>query len=413
MISYMISVSCNLCLLLITVRMLGDFLSRQEVNKRWLVCGSVFFYVATLTVSYFISFPIVNFCINLLCIFIISMAYQGELKKKLLVSFVITVINAASDIIAYILIPAAGTGGINLSFIGTVLIALICERIVWRIFENRGSATPLMVRHGIVLTTIPVCSLGVLYSSARFNYGGYYTVLIAFCILAINVIVFFMYYIMEENHLQQVQNIMLKERAKAYSNELNLLRVTQDKVRSLQHDMRHHLIEIEGMVNKQEWNNIKAYLESMRAAMKNPQEYVYSGNVEVDSLLNVLLQKAHERLKTVEERIVLPEEMKIDTFQFNVIIGNLLENAIRASEESEDQFLAIDMEVSKGVLFLTVKNTFKEIIQSNDRFITTKKDGENHGIGLKNVRNMIVESKGDMRVSIEGNLFITSVMLYI
>ena len=108
-----------------------------------------------------------------------------------------------------------------------------------------------------------------------------------------------------------------------------------------------------------------AYLSSMQEFMQNPSEYVYTGNEALDSLLNFKLQSAKETLKKVETDIVLPEKMKLRSFDFNVIVGNLLDNAIASSIQTEEQYLKLRMRMGNGVLFLFISifiNLFSDII---------------------------------------------------
>lgn len=404
---------CDFSLLIIIIHMLGDFLTYKDIKKYWLAGGSIIFLVFTLAASRSISVPIINFLVNTICVFILSLAFMGSIKKKILVSSVITIINAAGDIIAYMLItPGDEPETINLSFIGTVLIILICERIIKRIFKDKEK-TEFMAYQGMILIIIPLCSLGIIYCSARNNYGKYFTFVIALCVLIINVTVFYLYRILEEDYLRKMRNIELEEQIKAYSNELNIIAESQNRVRSLQHDMNHHLIEIEGLYNRRKWEDIKNYLDNMKKSLNNMDEYVYSGHLEIDSLLNFLLRKAHDKLYKVDVKINIPEDIELNIFKFNIIVGNLVENAVRASEESEDKIFYMNLEANKGILFLTIKNSYKKIVKDGNSYISTKTDKNSHGIGLKNVERIIKETHGNIDISTDGDFFIVKVILYV
>ena len=51
----------------------------------------------------------------------------------------------------------------------------------------------------------------------------------------------------------------------------------------------------------------------------------------------------------------------------------------------------------------------ESIINQNQKFITTKEDKLNHGIGLENVRRTVKKYDGDMRISQENERFIVSI----
>ena len=45
----------------------------------------------------------------------------------------------------------------------------------------------------------------------------------------------------------------------------------------------------------------------------------------VDSLLNYKIQKANEVLNVVETKISIPEQLRLHSFDLNVLLGNLLD----------------------------------------------------------------------------------------
>lgn len=390
-----------------------DFLITEKVNKPIIITGTVIFYLTTYLASHFISITIVNFIVNLLSIFIISCGFQSSIKKKALVSLTITIINATSDICAYILMPSIPDKEyINLSFIGTVLIIQICERIVRELLKNKESIK-IFPANGTALIIIPICSLGIIYSSARENYGKLYTVVIAVCVLGINIVVFYLYRIVEESFSHHIQHMEMEQKIKAYSYELEVMTKSQSKVRSLRHDMHHHLIEIEGMAYNKEWKKLLQYLEEMRNAIDDSGEHVYTNNFEINSVLNYLLQKAHEKLKSVTINICIPEDFNPNMFKLNVVIGNLIENAIYASEFSKEKTFLFEMQLYKGMLFIKVKNSYEgELEKIGNEILTAKADKDMHGIGLKNVKRIVEETNGYIDISTEGKQFMVSVMLY-
>ena len=69
--------------------------------------------------------------------------------------------------------------------------------------------------------------------------------------------------------------------------------------------------------------------------------------MEIDSVLNYMLQKAREELETVIVKVMLPEKLK-HAFDINVMIGNLLENAIEAARQTEQKYLNVNIALKKG-----------------------------------------------------------------
>ena len=51
----------------------------------------------------------------------------------------------------------------------------------------------------------------------------------------------------------------------------------------------------------------------------------------------------------------------------------------------------------------------ESVINQKQKFITTKEDKQNHGIGLENVSRTVKKYDGDMRISQENERFIVTI----
>jgi sensor histidine kinase regulating citrate/malate metabolism len=189
---------------------------------------------------------------------------------------------------------------------------------------------------------------------------------------------------------------------------------SQNRIRALRHDMKNHILALQVLVQKKEMEEADNYLHSMQDFMKNPQEYVTTGNDTIDSLLNYKIQKAKDVLKMVEMNISIPENLNFHSFDLNVVLGNLLDNAIDASVQTDEKKLKITMKLDKGVLFLNICNSCREIANGKKTMLeTTKYDKTNHGIGLKNVRRIVEKYHGDMEFICENDSMEADIMMYI
>ncbi len=148
--------------------------------------------------------------------------------------------------------------------------------------------------------------------------------------------------------------------------------------------------------------------------MVNPSEYTATGNESVDSLLNYKLQRANEVLDTVEAGISIPEKLTLHTLDLNVVLGNLLDNAIEAAGRTEEKRLRVMIKLDKGVLFINIRNSCQGIAGGKLRHLeTTKEDASNHGIGLGNVQRIVEKYQGEMEMVCENGSMETDVIMYI
>ena len=176
--------------------------------------------------------------------------------------------------------------------------------------------------------------------------------------------------------------------------------------------------ELKLMAGKYDAVDIQDYIDHMEYFLHNPREIVSSGNVEIDSVLNYMLQRAKEELKTVTVKVILPEEIK-HSFDLNILLGNLLENAIEAAERTENKYLNVSITLQKGILriridnsFVTESTSYKEERDGSRILQTTKKRKELHGIGLKNVKKIVESYNGNMEIHMENDIFSVNIILY-
>lgn len=64
----------------------------------------------------------------------------------------------------------------------------------------------------------------------------------------------------------------------------------------------------------------------------------------------------------VETKISIPEQLRLRSFDLNVLLGNLLDNAIDASMQTENKKLKITIKLDKGILFLNICNSCQRIV---------------------------------------------------
>lgn len=234
-------------------------------------------------------------------------------------------------------------------------------------------------------------------------------------ILFINMLIFYLYNALMDIYIKLEENVLFERKLESYANQLDVLMQSEEKISALRHDMKHHLNELLIMTKRNEDNNheITDYIQNMQMFMENKSEYSNSGNKEVDSILNYMLNKAQEVLEEVEYKINIPKEIEFRLFDLNVILGNLLENAIQAASHSKEKKLFLLLKFEKGMLFINVWNTYEGgLIKNGKDYLTTKKKVEQHGIGLKNVERVVNSYHGNIEISDTDNIFDVKIMLY-
>ena len=167
------------------------------------------------------------------------------------------------------------------------------------------------------------------------------------------------------------------------------------------------------MVGNQNNEEIQKYIQDMGEYMQNQSELVSCGNKNLDSLLNYLLGQAKKKLNHVEYEVQVPSDLCISAFDLNMILGNLIENAIEAAEQTKDKWTSVDIYYEKGMLSMEIKNSFQHELDVEKNKLLSTKEEKGHGIGLANVRKMVEKYQGFMDISNTNQIFTVKVMLYL
>lgn len=402
----------NVLRILLLKTVMDVFLSAEDTEKRPLKTGFGIYCLLTTAVYGIAQVSVVYELCNCLGIFGLTCFYQDTWKKRLWVSLVLFSMDMASSLIVLF---AFGDTAKFLQPAVQALLLLICTTMVSRISDPPEAKEIAFDRkQTFLLLVIPAMSVLILSVLMPGKLERMSAILICGCVLMTNISAFYLYHVLIENYINLRAHDRYRQQTYAYQNQLEVIMESQSRVRALRHDLKNHMLALQVLVERKELEEANRYIDSMKNFMANPQEYVKTGNDTVDSLLNYKLRKANEVLHVVETNIRIPERLNLRSFDLNVLLGNLLDNAIDASVQTEDKKLKIAMKIDKGILFLNIRNSCRRIDGGRKNFLeTTKGDHVNHGIGLLNVRRIVEKYHGEIEFFCENDLMETDVMMYV
>lgn len=417
MIDFVICIVTNLFRIVLIDRFVSIFLGEYKNTKsrKIFVCGCFLMINTALYWKFHIAW--INILSNLIGISAIIRLYTKSVKANIFAACSVYLINCGCDVAVYSLFTDYQDGKEynQVYAVIVLLLILMCEFLTEKLItiHKNGEAAP-----NFPLILVPLCSIAIIcfmiYSGTCV---GREAAIVSIGLLVINFLMLYLYNLLLHFISQKYETAMLEQKVKEYANQLDVIRQSEEKIKALRHDMKHHMNEIKLLANRYHAAEIQEYVDSMETYIQNPNEIVSTGNVEIDSVLNYMLQMAKEKLKTVSVKVMLPEKMK-HTFDINVLIGNLLENAIEAALQTDRKYLNVHMILKKGVLKIRIENSFlpaeikEEERQGSSLFLTTKKEKEQHGIGLKNVRRIVEAYSGIMEVTPQNDIFCVNIILY-
>ena len=218
------------------------------------------------------------------------------------------------------------------------------------------------------------------------------------------------------------ERVILKNQVRSMQEHMEEMERIYSAIRGMKHDMKNTLAVI-GQLSMEEKGELQEYLADLNQTFDRLDMRFRTGNMVADTLLNMKYHEAVRLMPTLEmdtDKLVFPQDLKIHSYDIGIILGNAVDNAIRAcrklkeKEPEADVFIRF-VSIQKGnLLLLTVENSFDGQLVRKPQMefpVTDKMDKENHGMGLANIKNTVEKYHGTMDYMVKGRVFILSMMM--
>ena len=354
-------------------------------------------------------------------LYLLVQIYHGKQGKKLLAASLIQGMNLFCEVLAVYLLYDCKVDGIygrEMYYI-TFLLMYVCQRVIEK-FCIRNIKQDAALKHWDLLIFLPMISVIVICVLITFDLENKYIgSAVSAGMICLNLIVFYICDELVGTYMQLKESAVVARQLESYSNQLNVVMKSEEKVRGLRHDLKHHLSQILMLADKNKTSEIAEYVRSMQEDLLSRGEHISSGNADIDSLVNLMLERAKKELGNVRCRVCVPQELDISGFDWNIILGNLMDNAIDAARQSEDKLLQLKIHYRQGMLFIEIRNSFSgELLKTQEQYLSTKDhdrtDGSQvHGLGIRNVRRIVEKYDGSMEISDRDHIFEVRILLYV
>lgn len=347
----------------------------------------------------------INVLSNFLCCFLVTYMYQGGLDRKLLATTLVNAINIGWDsLIGAAFLPT------ELLLITTGTLTSICVLLTWyaidRYMALRNFSSVSLPGSGKVILTIPISTIGLAALNYYFRFHDPLTVTNLLGLLFIDIMVFYIYEYLLLLNCSWYNEKLSNEQNQARQYQYSVLQESITRIQRLRHDMKNHVQSLAAILEEGRIPDAVSYLQEMSEFVKMDKEFVATGNADIDSILNYKLSKALECDIYVKTLISIPSDIPIKPFDLNVILSNLIDNAIDATQKCAEKRIEIVMRAEKNMLYIAIENTYQdEPVRNRNRFMTMKKDKCSHGFGIQNVRSVVEKYNGEISFQYAEGVF--------
>ena len=121
--------------------------------------------------------------------------------------------------------------------------------------------------------------------------------------------------------------------------------------------------------------------------------------------MNIESKKAAALGIRYDIKLHLEEEIQISAVDLSSMLYNAIDNAIEASQKTEEKYVLVSVSTTGGMVYFTVENVTEAVQLKNGQIKTTKSDKKHHGYGLKSIRSALKNYDGTLTLSYKNGIF--------
>lgn len=185
------------------------------------------------------------------------------------------------------------------------------------------------------------------------------------------------------------------------------------EIKKAEHDLKHHLLSVLGTLEDGDTEQAETYLRTLLKEYETSIfKYISLENSAVNSVLNFKIGRC--RAKGIDFKLQIESDFTdFDDIDICVLLSNLLDNAIEASESvTEYPTITLTITNQQNYLCILVRNRIMEsVLKKNEQLKTTKRNQKNHGLGLYSVSQIVEKYEGMQNFYEKNGYFVADIWL--
>lgn len=330
--------------------------------------------------------------------FIYSILFQGLLLVVDFTVLMIVKIVTAENIISPMLSQS------NLLVVFSKSVLFICVLLIKKCFGKKHKNLDVLSNKqwlklvAFSLMTIISIAVMIINFDVVTNYKNSIAAFdIASILVGMNILEFYLI----SDILTQEENIRENELFKLkVSNQTQMYYVLSEslnKQRKMAHEYKNQITCLETLLLNKKYDDAEKYVKNLGNNFITELNAVDTNNVIINAVLNTKYQEAKNKKILLVFKVNDLSKVEISDTDIVILLSNLLNNAIEASEKYEGKkVIKIKIISEYENIVLSIKNNYStKLVISDGKYITTKNINEKeHGYGLYNIINVIHKYEG-------------------
>lgn len=414
-----IEIAVNLFQVVVIMQTITKYLgSKFDRLKEW-ICASVFTVILFIELMYVNSrvyFEGVAIAIPIGIIYIYALiSLEGSWKKKLyssvlimlfvvgITSIVLNLIGIVGDYTYVNLIKEQNEARLIALFIIQILIFCVTRIYLYNKDVDVGEVSWDIWLMNIIISIISIVVLTFmleisLNTTEKFrNKGIQMAVFASIGIFLINILIYLMYIKLKLAMAKKIEYELLKQQCEIQDKNIKDIKQLYSNFQKAKHDIKHHLNLLKTMLEKSESDEALKYLLNYTEFENSVlQDTIFCSNMIINYIINSKMLEMQK--KNIHFYCDICDDITgITDVDVNIILGNLLDNAIEACEIVEDvKEISLSIYIRASYLVIIVRNTYRGNLEGLYTLTSTKKNQKEHGIGLRSVKDILKNYQGKL-----------------
>lgn len=405
------------------------FFIRKQRSKFSVIVSIMFIIWGFIVSSYYLLPAYINISIATVITLILAIiTYSGGFWNKCIFSVAFNAIGMLTEILSGYLFVICFAKVLDsdlyriLGSLTSKMIFLMFILVLRRVFTNE-KIKELYFKYNVIFVLLPIGSIYVMNTifligiQSKDSYIYMQSAISAIILLIMNILIFYIYMKLADDLLLRQMNSVYEQQLELCERHQQEREISMLQIRDVKHNMKNNLISILAYAENGDCKKIIEFVNEVVDEGKIMISSVAnSGNIVIDSLIGYWDMVARKKGIDFSAHIQVPMMMSFKGADLCLILGNLLENAVEATERvREKKYIKIHIKYDKNNLLIFISNSYEgDLIKTKDKKLkSTKADTKNHGIGLSSVQRVAHKYHGT--VIIEDSIpkqFRIKVLLY-
>jgi len=394
------------------------------LNIASLACGISFFVTGGAGICYIIP--------NICMLWIIFFLPKGDrLKGALYVVFAWIIMDTLTELIRVvakglgfkddILLSSLSWATLNakicailLVFIYHGIVNVMIRKKVSYTFKSSQWGVIFVCFMGVILIVPPLEKMGMgkVISANEYIRMSFSLIMVLFLFIGVMI---WQSYIVRMNFDMKEREIRYQYMVKTQAAYFEGLLKDYTEIRKFRHDMKAHVMALTELASDSKNEKMMDYLKAINVKLESSIIRSYTGNKAVDAVINELAKSMHDEKIKFEYDGVLRERNDIQDYDFCTIFYNILQNAIEASKALDESEREVSIEVKnvgdKAGIIISNKTLLKKLPENAGSRYTSKKDKDNHGFGIQNIKDVVKKYEGIYEVRVAESRYVVTIVI--